>query len=374
MLRKLFLTSVTCLSVMLQAQNVIVLKGCVDNPDNASKMLVYRMDKMQKIDVLTFDLDANNCFDEKIKVDVPGVYYLDCQKKQRLAFWAEDENVEVRFFGKDTAKVKQKRMPELINPGIKNKVFSLYSYGNFMFGNQQMDFMAEKVKAEKSGCKEWIEVTKSHSAKSTKDFVEYATLLVDTYPEVSSTIGILPMIAKGDEVNFQKSLDKVTAYHKGNPVFENYMKILREKQGLSQLKQAAPAFKLSTPTGTEFIAPSDFKGKLLLIDFWASWCGPCRKSIPLLKELYGKYNSQGFDILSVSIDKNPEAWLKSLDEEKMPWEQVISSDGGKDVMGLYKFMIVPTLVLVDRDGNIIKKGIRVADLEGLIKANIEKTK
>jgi thiol-disulfide isomerase/thioredoxin len=91
-----------------------------------------------------------------------------------------------------------------------------------------------------------------------------------------------------------------------------------------------------------------------LIDFWASWCGPCRKSIPAIKELYETHKEKGFDVLSVSIDTNREAWLKAVHEENMPWTQVLSPDKDKT---LKEFMIigVPTLFLVDKEGKIVEK-------------------
>lgn len=374
MLRNFLLVSCVCVSSVLMAQKVITLKGSVDNPDKTNKMLVYRMDKQQKIDVAIFDLDDNNHFSQKIKVDVPGIYFLDCQKKQRLTFWAEDEDIDVQFHGKDTAIVKQKRMPVLVNPGIKNQVFSLYSYASFVYGNRQMDNMTERLKAEKSGFKEWSDICTERSAYNTKEFIDYVCFLVDTYPSVSSTIGMLPMIAKGENANFNKYLEKVTYYHAGHKALDNFIKINNEKisKRTSSLREKAPAFKLSNQSATKKIGPENYKGKLLLIDFWASWCGPCKKAIPHLKELYQKYKSQGFDILSVSIDKNHDAWRKSLHEENMPWEQVVSSNGGADVMSLYKFAIIPTLVLIDRDGNIVKNAISVSELEEYIKSNLKK--
>ena len=96
-----------------------------------------------------------------------------------------------------------------------------------------------------------------------------------------------------------------------------------------------------------------------------------QKAIPELKRLYNQFNSKGFDILSVSIDKEFNSWKKSLIGEQMPWKQVISSNGGKDVMNLYNFILVPTFVLIDRKGNIIQSGIKVDELGTLIEKHIK---
>ena len=107
----------------------------------------------------------------------------------------------------------------------------------------------------------------------------------------------------------------------------------------------------------------DFRGKYLLIDFWASWCGPCRKSIPALKELYEEYGSPDFEILSVSIDGEKKYWFEALDEEDMPWPQIFVEDTGKEVMDKFLFTAIPLFVLIDKEGKIMKHGISLRDLK-----------
>ena len=114
-----------------------------------------------------------------------------------------------------------------------------------------------------------------------------------------------------------------------------------------------PQIVYSDPSGKK-VDISSFKGKYVLVDFWASWCGPCRKAIPEIKELYEQYKTKGFDVLSVSVDTDIAAWKKAMAEENMPWTQVLSPDKNKT---LADFMIVgiPTLYLIDREGKIVEK-------------------
>jgi thiol-disulfide isomerase/thioredoxin len=101
------------------------------------------------------------------------------------------------------------------------------------------------------------------------------------------------------------------------------------------------------------------KGKYVLLEFWASWCGPCRADIPHLKEVYRLYHDAGFEIIGVSLDEKKEDWLKALKEEKLPWLQVSDLKGFKgDFTKLYNFNGIPTCVLVSPDGKIITRNMR----------------
>lgn len=99
-----------------------------------------------------------------------------------------------------------------------------------------------------------------------------------------------------------------------------------------------------------------YRGKYLLIDFWASWCGPCRQAIPKVKELYEKYHPAELNVVSISIDDSKAAWEKAMKEENMSWEQFLSPN--KDTtMKQFQFSGIPTMYLVDPAGRIIKSYI-----------------
>ena len=105
------------------------------------------------------------------------------------------------------------------------------------------------------------------------------------------------------------------------------------------------------------------KGNYTLLEFWASWCGPCRGSIPHLKQVYGLYHQQGFDIVSVSMDTDNKAWHKALDEEKMKWTQLICKDGFGEVAKTYNFNGIPYCVLIGPKGEIVETNCRDARLD-----------
>lgn len=120
--------------------------------------------------------------------------------------------------------------------------------------------------------------------------------------------------------------------------------------------EVAPDFTLLKRDSTK-LSLSSLRGKYVMIDFWASWCHPCRQAIPHWKSVYQKYHDKGFDILSVSDDNRWKDWIKAMDEEKMPWNQVDDEFPVKNmpakVGSLYMTTFIPFYVLLDKDGKIL---------------------
>lgn len=120
----------------------------------------------------------------------------------------------------------------------------------------------------------------------------------------------------------------------------------------------APDFSMDNPEGKS-VKLSDFRGKVLLIDFWASWCGPCRRENPHVVELYHKYHPKGFDILGVSLDKAREPWLKAIETDGLIWNHVSDLKGwANSAAQLYGVSSIPHTVLLDKEGKIIARNLR----------------
>lgn len=125
----------------------------------------------------------------------------------------------------------------------------------------------------------------------------------------------------------------------------------------------APDFTLPSPDGNE-IKLSDFRGKYLLLDFWASWCGPCLREVPNVKKVYDAYHDKGFEILGVSLDEDAEAWKNAIRSNHLNWNHVSSLEGwGCPVAKKYSVSAVPTMILIDPAGNIIDGKLRGEALE-----------
>jgi peroxiredoxin len=127
--------------------------------------------------------------------------------------------------------------------------------------------------------------------------------------------------------------------------------------------QQAPDFTLNSPEGKP-VALSSLRGKYVLIDFWASWCGPCRMENPNVVRMYDKFKSKGFDIYGVSLDDNEKAWKTAIERDKLGWLHGSELKKWKsEVAQTYGVNAIPATFLLDKEGKIIAKNLRGAALE-----------
>lgn len=145
-----------------------------------------------------------------------------------------------------------------------------------------------------------------------------------------------------------------------------------------QAEQARQATKAGNPykdfasltTDGKAVRFSDYveKGKVTLLDFWASWCGPCILESKELKKLYADYHAKGFNIVSVSLDSNKQKWLDAIAKHQLPWTHISSLKAFKDPGALaYAVSAIPYVVLIDRDGNILLQNMHGPVLHAKIK-------
>ena len=113
--------------------------------------------------------------------------------------------------------------------------------------------------------------------------------------------------------------------------------------------QAAPDFALKSSTG-ENLRLSEYRGDVVMINFWATWCGPCRQEMPLLDELYTRYERVGFNLLGVNIDDDSRRAMRMIDELGVNFPVLF--DSRKEVSRLYEVEAMPVTILVDREGNV----------------------
>jgi len=124
---------------------------------------------------------------------------------------------------------------------------------------------------------------------------------------------------------------------------------------------------LTNPKG-DTLSLSSLQGKVVLIDFWASWCGPCRLSNRNLVKLYSRYKNKGFEIFGVSLDENKKEWVRAINKDKITWPQVIDNRGWQASTAIdWNLYQIPSSYLINKDGIIVGVDLERNDLEKALK-------
>jgi thiol-disulfide isomerase/thioredoxin len=346
----------------------ITIKGQVQflNPPERMKFLGYNFNKVylghrngrdfQMVD--SFTLKEDGLWQFKVDATRPKFYELEFVKWDRATVWA-DADMTINCRGYDTAKMKIKNPPYIFIEGsADNNFINLIEHAVYRNYQEMIAASRETYQAGKVEDSSWASYLKKNDPYKQigEDLNERIKVLIRAYKD-------RPVALYGiKRLNWEKEQDFIlpilASLEKKYPWFTDIAAYKKQvENNLAQKKlllpgKPVPVVAYNNPDGKP-VSIADYKGKYLLIDFWASWCGPCRASIPKVKEVYRKYNDKGFEVLSISIDKDEKAWRKAMLDEGMPWAQTLSPDMNK-TMDQFLFSGIPTLYLVDREGKIVK--------------------
>lgn len=170
--------------------------------------------------------------------------------------------------------------------------------------------------------------------------------------------------------------NELIAYADGlGDLFSDNRTIIQFKEEIAKLRklaigQPAPEITAYTPDN-KTVKLSDFKGKYVLVDFWASWCVPCRKENPNIVRLYNQYKDKNFTVLGVSLDNNPGSWMRAVEEDKLTWTNISDLKAwSSDLVLNYRIKAIPASVVLDPSGLIVAKNLRGTDLETFLKKTL----
>lgn len=197
--------------------------------------------------------------------------------------------------------------------------------------------------------------------------VEHVTKIKALLPEMGTSL--VAIFAANNLLNPQRDFAEMEAVAKRfaaeNPspkIAQAYLGYIKRLKGVA-VGDDAPEFTLDSPEGQP-VPLSSLRGKYVLIDFWASWCGPCRMENPNVVKMYNKYKDKGFAIYGVSLDKDKNAWLGAIKKDGLTWTH--GSDlkfWSSAVAQLYGVSAIPATYLLDKDGKVIAKNLRGQSLE-----------
>lgn len=212
---------------------------------------------------------------------------------------------------------------------------------DFRIARQEQNGM--KMQAIQQQFRKLYETTR---AKEEKLLEKYANSFAAAYVVAASAQGLEPEVLK-------KRFDMLSDYAKTTPPGRSVAGLMEQYRKVA-VGSVAPDFNVQTPDGNT-LSLYDIKAKVKLVDFWASWCAPCRQENPNVVKIYGKFHKQGLEILSVSLDKDRNAWIKAIEEDKLSWNHGI--DGG-DVARQYFVKGIPHTILLDENNVIVAKNLR----------------
>ena len=315
----------------------------------------------QPVNVDTADVVGGK-FAFKGKMPMPDIRLLRLNEKDYFAqFFLDNASITVKankdslrstkITGSPTQDIFQiyvSEMEKLSKEGLalKNKYYTAQNSGN--------NAEAEKAKID-------YQALFDNNLVFTKNFVnEHPTSIVSAYVSVSQ------LAAQIKEDELEAIVSKFPA-ELNTSEYVVKLKELIQEQKKTAVGTIAPDFTMNDPEG-KAIQLSTFRGKVVLVDFWASWCGPCRQENPNVVKLYQQYHPKGFEILGVSLDREKDKWLKAIQDDKLSWIHVSDLKFWQNAAArLYAVYNIPQSFLLDKDGKIIAKGLRGEQLEKKLK-------
>ncbi|MEZ4990964.1 MAG: TlpA disulfide reductase family protein [Saprospiraceae bacterium] len=350
-----------CISERAWSQSGFSIKGNLENAESLKVYLTQRGGALATgTETLLLDsvVVANGQFKLQGRIEEPGYYSIIVESKRGWKpFLLENKEYEItgdadaiwkaEVDGSDEISIK-KEYAERVNPLITKMNIAGDSL-QVMFGRG--DTSLARVYAEQN-------------MFYSKQIKLVAKDIILKYPEAYTSLFLFPELEGVLNMEEQQQLyEKLSDGLKQHSFAKHLYYELYELHDLIRIGKEAIPISLQDQFGNA-VSLKDFQGKYVLIDFWASWCGPCRADHPSLIELYEQYHSKGLEILSISIDHKIEHWKRAIAEDKLPWPNVLDlKNGQNEVASQYGIKVVPSNFLLDKSGILIAKDLDRAALE-----------
>lgn len=307
--------------------------------------------------IVSTTVNRNGEFILTSKTEYKGFYYLKFAKNNLIFIVNPNDNIEVTIDSNsvfDNVVVEGSEETKLV-------YITLKEYNSYISKLNEINKGIKVSQAESNVEIMNALVTKYKETTAEKDkFVE--EMIIDNITSFAALLFIDNFKIEDEFKLFSTLSDSLYAKYPDNPFVIDFQKRVRNESFLA-IGSEAPEIILPDPEGN-MVSLTSLRGKVVLIDFWASWCGPCRRENPKMVRIYNNYKDQGFEIYGVSLDKSKNSWVSTITSDKLTWVHVSDLKfWNSEAARLYKVGSIPYTVLVDTEGKIIAKGLRGEALE-----------
>jgi peroxiredoxin len=353
----LIIAAIILASCTTKVENAYTITGTVDTVI-ATKIYLQKRADGPLITIDSTQISSAGDFNFKGTIDYPEVYYLTIPAtKSSVPFFIEKSEIIVNIMTKDinrskiTGSKSQAAYDSYLDKldGFNSKIRESYQMANTAreVGDKEKEMYYDSLTNDLD----------NQRSEFSKNFVlENSSSFVSPY-----------IIFRNSYAYEMAELEKALNTFDTSLTHSVYYEFLSEY--LATLKRVAVGqpyvpFTMSDSTGAG-VNVSEFVGSnYLLVDFWASWCAPCRAENPNIVKLYNKYHSRGFDIFGVSFDSNRDRWLKAIADDSLTWHHVSDLQGWGNAAGkLYGIRSIPSNIILDSNGVIIAKNVMGEELK-----------
>jgi peroxiredoxin len=340
----------------------ISIRGKVGYPQSGEIRLTEMRQDQQKPVEDTIRLKSNYTFNKKIRIKEPGFYRLNFYNKQFINLILDKSDIEVNADGNNSGGFYEvKGSPDI---DLINQVQKI----------MQDAQTTEEIRAIETEFQQAIAKNDEKKAKELQEkymsFIDKANATVAALIEKQPpSLGVINMLQNGNTVDrdvyfsvYESTASKLRKSWPNNSYAKTFIAYV-ESLKKTAVGQPAPEISLPDPDG-KIITLSSLKGKFVLVDFWAKWCGPCRQENPNVVKAYNEFKSKGFEILGVSLDRTKEDWVLAIKQDGLTWKHVsdlkyFQSQAARD----YNISGIPFSILVDPNGIIVAKNLRGSALQ-----------